>query len=104
MSERCAPFARLEDSVVDSAIVLAAVPGRLAALGGLRGYRRAIIEAGRAMEHFDRLWQSMGGEHGWRWELEFLDDVCLEILGLDGLERVPLALGYRYQLKERNAG
>ena len=67
------------------------VPARLAALGGVRGYRRALLEAGRAVqwlaERSDRV--------SWRWDSEFYDDVACRLLGVDGLERVVTHVGYQ---------
>ena len=75
------------------AIVLVGVPGRLGAIGGLRGYRRALVDAGRGLQVLALL--ADDNDDDWRWETEFLDDAVAAALSVDGVERVPLAVGLR---------
>lgn len=72
-------------------VFLVGIPGRMAALGGLRGFRRGLLDAGRGLATLQTL--SGAGGARWLWETEFFDDACARVLGVDGLERIPLAIG-----------
>lgn len=74
-------------------LFLVGIPGRMAALGGLRGFRRGLLDAGRGLATLQAL--SGAGAGRWLWETEFFDDACCRVLGVDGLERIPLAVGVR---------
>jgi len=87
------PFLRHRpDELTDSMAMLVTVPTRLAALGGLRGYRRALLEAGTAAAELANL--AVDGERAWLWDTEFYDDVAAVLLGVDGVERVVTHVGY----------
>ncbi|MBT1035953.1 hypothetical protein KJY78_06295 [Canibacter sp. lx-45] len=100
LSERTAPFTSFSDEASGIMIAVVAVPGRLGALGGLRGERRSLIAAGEAIAQFRKLWLKSGVEDKWSWELEFFDDACSQVLGIDGVERMSVALAYRKDGKE----
>lgn len=96
LSGRVAPFVDFNDERLTGRVVaLTAVPNRLAALGGLRGYRRALISAGEAMCELSSLWTRNADATSWSWHTEFVDDTCARVFGWDGLERIPLALAYQ---------
>lgn len=95
LSGRTAPFQELDDATTGTVLVVVAVPGRLSAFGGLRGHRRGLVAAGEAMGHLRQVWDRVGVAEQWTWEQEFFDDACCRALGLDGVERVPLALAYQ---------
>ena len=97
LSPRTAPF---QDNLErNSGIMLAvvAVPGRLGSLSGLRGERRSLVDAGQAIGRIQKLWSDSGFQNQWSWELEFYDDTCTRALGIDGLERLPIALAYKIE-------
>lgn len=72
-------------------VFVVGIPNRMSALGGLRGFRRGLVDAGRGLATLEALAGPAGGR--WLWETEFFDDACCRVLGVDGLERVPLAIG-----------
>lgn len=94
--QRLLPFMRsTPDQVTGTMILLAAVPSRLAALGGLRGYRRALIESGIACAAVSAsVVESPGIE--WIWDTEFYDDAASSIIGVDGVERIVTYIGYQH--------
>jgi len=82
-----------------TAVVLIGIPGRLGAIGGLRGYRRSLVEAGRGLEVLSNLSdRAADPEVDWRWETEFLDDAVAAAISVDGVERVPLAVGLQIEV------
>lgn len=70
------------------------VPARSAALGGLRGYRWGIMAGGMAFSALSLL-DSGPAESSlrWLWDTEFYDDAACRVLGIDGVERIPLVIG-----------
>lgn len=92
--QRLLPFlTQRPDELTGSMVVLVSVPSRLAALGGLRGYRRALLEAGAAASWLSQ--QALDDTAPWMWETEFYDDVAGRLLGVDGVERVVTHIGYQ---------
>lgn len=97
-SRRALPLLASDVELMGIAVVLVAIPGRLGAIGGLRGYRRALIDAGRGLQVLHDLSdRSARGADGWRWETEFLDDAVGAAMSVDGVERIPLALGLKIE-------
>ena len=93
--QRLLPFMRArQDELTGTMVFLVAVPGRLAALGGLRGYRRAFIEAGKACAQLAAS-AADDGDVVWEWDTEFYDDAAGRILSVDGVERVVTHIGYQ---------
>lgn len=102
--QRLLPFMRARhDELTGTMIFLVTVPGRLAALAGLRGYRRAFIETGRACAHLAAAAHAEG-EIVWEWDTEFYDDAAARILGVDGVERVITHIGYQRIVTADDAG
>ncbi|OKL53164.1 hypothetical protein BSZ39_10990 [Bowdeniella nasicola] len=101
LSARTAPFHTVDDRTTGTVLVIAAVPGRLGAFGGLRGQRRSLVAAGEAIGHLQRLWEQASVGDQWSWEREFFDDACGRVFGLDGLERVPVAMAYQRELPRK---
>ncbi|MFY9488698.1 MAG: hypothetical protein WAP35_08400 [Solirubrobacterales bacterium] len=98
--QRLLPFVQARpDQLTGTMVFLVTVPGRLAALGGLRGYRRALIETGRACAHLAGA-ADADGEIVWEWDTEFYDDAAARILGVDGVERVVTHIGYQRVLSD----
>lgn len=98
-SSRTLPFTDLEDPTKPPTGImtwLVGVPSRLAALGGLRGARGSLIEAGRAMAALSSTQE--GATTEWEWTTEFYDDAACVLLGIDGLERVPVAVGVQKEV------
>lgn len=95
LSGQMTPFMSFDESVTGRVVILTAVPARLGALGGLRGYRSALMAAGEAMARLSASWASRERATTWEWHTEFVDDVCARAFGWDGLERVPLAIAYQ---------
>jgi hypothetical protein len=92
--QRLMPFLTARpDELTGVMLFLVVVPSRTAALGGLRGYRRALIDAGRASSALAGL--ATDDTIGWAWETEFYDDAAARILGVDGVERIPTHIGYQ---------
>jgi hypothetical protein len=92
--QRLMPFVGSSpDAMTGTMLFLVSVPSRLAALGGLRGHRRALMEATRAEAALASLVRPEMGR--FEWDTEFYDDVCAAILDVDGVERVPLVIGYQ---------
>ena len=81
-------FADARDSV--GVLVFVGVPWRYMALLGARGYRRLLSECGR----YNAAAIDAAGTAGleWRLDMEFNDGKVDAALGLDGLERVSLAV------------
>jgi hypothetical protein len=93
--QRLLPFIRARpDELTGTMVLLVSVPGRLAALAGLRGYRRALIETGKACAHLAAA-ADTEGERVWEWDTEFYDDAAARLLGVDGVERVITHIGYQ---------
>lgn len=93
--QRLLPFVRATpDQLTGTMVVIAAVPSRLAALGGLRGYRRALLESGIACADLANSAVSSPGLE-WAWDTEFYDDAATSIIGVDGVERVVTYIGYQ---------
>jgi hypothetical protein len=96
LSPRTAPFMDFDDRITGTVVLVSVVPQRMAALGGLRGFRTALMHAGRATSALDHAWREAGVSSGtWRWHSEFFDDACCRVFGLDGVERVPMAIAYQ---------
>ena len=93
--QRLMPFmaARPED-LTGTMVFLTSVPSRLAALGGLRGYRRALIECGLACAELSAA-VAQNDQFEWIWETEFYDDAAMRLIGVDGVERVVTHIGYQ---------
>lgn len=84
------PFAELAElGEIDHAVVVVCIPGRLAALGGARGYRSAVHESGRLSQLLELALD------GWSWTTEFDDFELCALLDLDGLQRFPVKVGWR---------
>lgn len=98
-SARTVPFFSDLGEATGVVLGVVAVPGRIGAFGGLRGQRRSLIAAGQAVGWVQHLWEESDVADRWEWEHEFIDDSCLEVFGLCGLERVPIALAF--QLRPR---
>ncbi|WP_129358340.1 MULTISPECIES: nitroreductase family protein [Micrococcaceae] len=93
-SQRVAPFGTFDEGTTGAILIVSSVPGRLAAFGGLRGFRRALLEAGVAQEWLKtRL--SRSNSVWWDWTTEFYDDALCSVLSLDGVERAPMCLAYQ---------
>ncbi|MDN5892917.1 MAG: hypothetical protein L0H93_02730 [Nocardioides sp.] len=92
LSGRTAPFVEFDETLTGTALVLSIVPNRMAALGGLRGFRGSMVAAGEALQWFRT---AAVPPLSWAWEREFHDDACMHVFGLDGLERVPVVVGYQ---------
>lgn len=82
--------------MVGPMVFLVGCPARLGALGGLRGYRRTFLAAGWAARELRTA--AVQGEASWHFETEFYDDVAAAVLSVDGVERVPLIVGYQYEM------
>lgn len=100
-SARTLPFLSDLGEATGVLLGVVAVPGRLGAFGGLRGQRRSLVAAGQAVGWIQHLWEDADAAYLWKWEYEFFDDACLQVFGLDGVERVPLAVAF--QLRPRGA-
>lgn len=108
MTGRLLPFAdpdpdsepRNRGDFNDAMLFLVAVPGRLGALGGLRGIRTCWVEAGTARCEVDAA--TAQGSH-WEWHTEFFDDACARVLGIDGVERAPVLVATRKEGDRRAA-
>lgn len=98
--QRLLPFMRLRpEELTGTMIFLTSVPARLAALGGLRGYRRALIDSGSARAEIEAS-TIPDGPVNWVWDTEFYDDVAAQIIGVDGVERVVTYIGYQRLVPE----
>ncbi len=103
-SGRTLPFVPLDEEAGTPTGVqawLVAVPARLAALGGLRGARGSLIEVGRAIAGLART--EPESRVRWEWTTEFYDDAACEVLDVDGLERVPVAVGIQWEVEHDDA-
>jgi hypothetical protein len=88
---RLLPFLPSGEEPTGSMVFVVGVPGRTAAIGGLRGYRRGILNAGMALAAVAAL--AAPGEGRWLWETEFYDDAAARVLGVDGVERFVAGVG-----------
>lgn len=97
--QRMLPFLPVGDEQCSGAMLfVVGIPSRGASLGGLRGYRRGLIDAGQALAALRAVAEP--GDGRWWWTTEFFDDACARVLGVDGVERIPLALGAHLLPKE----
>lgn len=88
---RMLPFLPAGEEPSGTMVFVVGVPGRTAALGGLRGYRGGLLHAGMAIAELAALAEP--GDGRWLWETEFFDDACARVLSIDGVERFAAAIG-----------
>jgi len=88
-SQRLLPFAEGEEP--DALVFLVAVPIRMGAIGGVRAHRSTIVQAGAGLESVRRNLTSTTGT--WEWHTEFFDDAVCNVLGVDGVDSFPIAVG-----------
>ncbi|WP_462417230.1 nitroreductase family protein [Kytococcus sp. Marseille-QA3725] len=84
LAPSCLPFADEEADPNSGVIVVVGVPNRQAAIGGLRGYRSALLECGAALMELQMI---LEGRVEAKWHSQFYDERVSRILELDGLER-----------------
>jgi hypothetical protein len=88
---RLLPFLPAGEEPTGTMVFVVGVPSRTAALGGLRGYRGGLLNAGMAISALAAL--ADPGDGRWLWETEFFDDACARVLSIDGVERFAAAVG-----------
>ena len=87
-SPRLLPFRKSKQA--RAFIFIVSVPARRSFITGVRGYRTAYLQAGVALESCRRALS----DHGvWEWHEEFFDDAACRIVGVDGVEATPMAIG-----------
>jgi hypothetical protein len=96
-SPRSTPFLP-DNDLHGTVLVIVGVPARLQSLAGLRGARRSLVAAGEALEALRAAGRSETDRRWW-WSTEFYDDAWANIVGVDGVERVPLAVGYAMEFE-----
>lgn len=88
-SQRLLPFA--DDEQPDAIVFMVAVPSRFGAIGGVRSHRSTMVQAGVGLETTRRGLVSTTGT--WEWHTEFFDDAVCDVLGVDGVDAFPVAVG-----------